>query len=78
MRTTTITVRAQASLRRALGERAAASGRTVSELVREILEEAVSPRAVAERAGHVRGSLRLPGKGAEAWRERLRERNWRS
>jgi plasmid stability protein len=78
MGTTTITIRARAGLRRELTRRAAARGKSMSEVVREILEEAVSGPALADRAGHLRGSLELPREGAQAWRDRLRKHNWRS
>lgn len=77
MRNTTLTVRTDAELREALDRRAEAEGKTVSEVVREILERAVAERPLAQRIGHLRGRLRLDSTGA-AWRERLRERNWRS
>ena len=75
---TTITVRADQRLRNALAKKAALSGKTVSELVREILEEALADRPIGVRAGHLKGRLELPRKSSEAWRKRLRERNWRS
>lgn len=75
---TTITIRAAEALRQALVRKAAARGKTVSELVREILEEALSERPLEDRAGHLKGKLELPPKASEPWRKRLRERNWRS
>jgi len=75
---TTITIRAEESLREALAEKAAVCGKTVSELVREILEEALADRPVKLRAGHLRGKLNLSRRVSEPWRKRLRERNWRS
>ena len=77
MRNTTLTVRTDAELREALDRRAEAEGKTLSELVREILERAVTERPLAQRVGHLRGRLRLASTG-DAWRKRLRERNWRS
>jgi hypothetical protein len=74
---TTITVRAGKALRTALDRKAVASGRTVSELVREMLEEALAGRSLGARAGHLKGRLRLPRQLSEAWRERLRRHNWR-
>ena len=59
-------------------KKAALSGKTLSELVREILEEALTDRPVGVRAGHLKGRLELPRKTSEPWRKRLRERNWRS
>jgi hypothetical protein len=79
MRTTsTITVRTGEALRRDLEERAAAAGKSLSEVVREILEAAVSRQPIAGRVSHLKGSLRLPRSHSEPWRRELRERNWRS
>jgi hypothetical protein len=75
---TTITIRTDELLREALDKRAAASGKTVSELVREILEEALADRPLHVRAGHLKGRLRLPRKASEPWRKHLRRQNWRS
>ena len=75
---TTITIRADESLREALVKKAAISGKTVSELVREILEEALAARPIKVRAGHLKGRLELPRKVSEPWRKRLRQRNWRT
>ena len=75
---TTITIRADESLRSALQMRAAEQGKTVSEIVREILEEALMERTVAARAGHLKGKLRLSGGTSDSWRRRIREHNWRS
>jgi Arc/MetJ-type ribon-helix-helix transcriptional regulator len=72
----TIAVRVDATLEKAIEERARASGMTVSEVVRETLRDALAERPLADRIGHLRGSL-----GARAeddpWRRALRERNWR-
>ena len=75
---TTITIRADESLREALDRRAAMSGKTVSQVVREILEDALADRPLKARAGHLKGRLTLPRKTAEPWRAQLRRRNWRS
>lgn len=74
---TTITIRTDRSLREALAKRAAARGETVSELVRRILEEALSDRPLASRVGHLKGKLSLPRAAAGSWREDIRKRNWR-
>lgn len=76
----TLTVRTDESLRRRLEERAQAEGRTVSELVRDILREALEEgdRPLETRIGHLRGRLELRRSESEAWRNALRERNWRS
>ncbi|MDE2999697.1 MAG: ribbon-helix-helix protein, CopG family [Gemmatimonadota bacterium] len=75
---TTLTVRTDRTMREALEERARAQGLTVSELVRRLLAEAISDRPLAQRAGHLKGRLDLSEPGADAWRNRLRERNWRT
>ena len=75
---TTITIRADESLREALDKKAALSGKTVSQVVREILEDALADRPLKARAGHLKGTLTLGGKTAEPWRQQLRQRNWRS
>ena len=75
--TTTLTVRTDESLREALAKRAETSGKTVSQVVREILEAALRQRPVVARAGHLKGRLRLTSKSGDEWRRQLRERNWR-
>ncbi|MCY3764573.1 MAG: ribbon-helix-helix protein, CopG family [Gemmatimonadetes bacterium] len=75
---TTLTVRTDRTMREALEERAQAQGLTVSELVRRLLEEAISERPLAQRVGHLKGRLELSDPGGDAWRNRLRERNWRT
>ena len=75
---TTITIRADEALREVLDKKAAASGKTVSELVREILEEALAETPLQFRAGHLKGRLRLSRKTSEQWRRHLRQRNWRT
>ena len=73
----TITIRADQSLRDALAKRAEAEGKSVSEVVRDILESALVERPLSERIGRIRGSLRV-GEPIAAWQRRIRERNWRS
>ena len=74
----TLTIRTDDALRRALARRAEAHGKSVSQVVREILEEALAERSLQEKIGHLKGRLRPAGRGEEPWRRRLRERNWRS
>ena len=74
----TLTFRADEGLRDALLKRAQAQGKTLSEVVREILESAVQERPLGERIGHLRGRLQLKAPASEPWRDRLRDRNWRS
>ena len=51
----TLTIRTDDSLREALDQRAANQGKTVSEVVREILEQALVERPLASRIEHLRG-----------------------
>jgi plasmid stability protein len=74
----TLTIRTDSELRRALVERAEAQGKSLSQVVREILEESVRERPMRVRIGHLRGQLDLSGEGVEQWHRKIRERNWRS
>lgn len=74
---TTLTIRTDESLRKALARRAEAQGKTVSEIVREILKEALVERPLSARIGHLRGGLRLPRESSDRWRQQIRDRNWR-
>jgi plasmid stability protein len=76
MGTTTLTIRTTEPLRQALTKRAAAENKTVSEVVREILEAALIERPLSERVGRLRGGLRLPEPKA-GWQKQIRDRNWR-
>ena len=72
----TITVRLPRAQDEALTRRARMVGKTRSALVRDLLSQALADVPVLERAGHVRGSVRL-AKSATGWAARLRSRNWR-
>ena len=73
---TTLTVRTDDRLRKALESRAETLGQTVSEFVREVLEEAVTERPLALKTGHLRGRLQLD-EPVDSWSRELAERNWR-
>ena len=73
----TLTIRLDASRRRRLGRTAESLGKTVSELVREILDQALSERPLSEKAGHLKGSMSLPRTARTTWRRELRAHNWR-
>jgi antitoxin component of RelBE/YafQ-DinJ toxin-antitoxin module len=75
---TTITIRADESLRKALADKAVASGMTLSQLIRQILEQALEERPLSYRAGQLKGRLQLAQRKPESWRQQLRDRNWRS
>ncbi|MCH7748095.1 MAG: hypothetical protein IH939_08360 [Acidobacteria bacterium] len=71
-------MRADPSRRDAIERRAEAQGKTVSAVVREILDAALHDRAIQSRAGHLKGRLELPKRTRDPWRSRLRQRNWQS
>jgi predicted transcriptional regulator len=72
----TIAVRVDADLEQALEERARTAGVTVSQVVRETLRDAFAERPLAERIGHLRGTLEVR-EDDDPWRRALRDRNWR-
>jgi plasmid stability protein len=74
---TTITIRTDGRLRRELARRAAAEGKSLSDLIRAILENAIGGDSLAARIGHLKGRLRLPKPEGPTWRKQIRERNWR-
>lgn len=73
----TLTIRTDPDLREALQRRAEMQGKSVSEVVREILHEAVAERPFGARVGHLKGKLKLPPSSDNPWRQQIRERNWR-
>jgi len=75
---TTLTLRTDAALRRALTQRARTLGIGVSELVRAILTEALVARPLGTRTGPLRGRLALPRRPSEPLRARIRAHNWRT
>lgn len=73
----TLTIRADNELREALRRRAEMQGKTVSELAREILSEALIERPLGARTGHLRGRLDLRAVTSDPRRERIKKLNWR-
>ena len=73
----TLTIRADKTLRAALEARARMQGASVSEVVREILTEALAERPLADRTAHLKGNLALSPEPTDPWRKRVKERNWR-
>ena len=74
---TKLSVRIDDKLREALEKRARAMGKTVSELVRDLLERALAEEPISARAGHLKGRLSLPKPEPGSLRERLIANNWR-
>lgn len=75
---TTITIRTDDNLRRALEQRAREQGKTISGLVREILARSLEESPMGARSSHLRGTLDLGAEASEPWRRKLAEHNWRS
>jgi plasmid stability protein len=74
---TTLTIRLDPTLKRALDERARLRRQSVSATVREILDEAVAERPLGDRVGHLAGRLGPPGGEPDERERHLRETNWR-
>ena len=73
----TITVRTDEVLRDALEQRAAAEGRSLSEVARDVLRNALTERPLQTRVGHLRGRLDLRRVARQEWQESLRGHNRR-
>lgn len=74
----TLSVRIEAALRDSLAKLAEEQGGTLSDVVRGILEDAVTEHPLKSRIAHLRGKLRPPAPESSTWRTPLRARNWRS
>ncbi len=74
--TLTLAIPTDEKLHEALQARALLQGRTVVDLVQEILSEALAERPLGERIGHLRGQLHLQ-QDSDPWREHLRKSNSR-
>ncbi|HYR43670.1 MAG TPA: CopG family transcriptional regulator [Terriglobia bacterium] len=72
----TITIRLDREQDEALTRRAKTLGKTRSALVRELLTQALSEIPISEKAGHLKGSVRLQ-KPKDGWGKHLRKQNWR-
>ena len=73
----TLNIRLDADQRRRLGQTAKMLGKSVSELVREILQQALAEGAVATEAGHLKGQLALAPSPRDPWSRKLKKRNRR-
>ena len=76
---TTLTIRLAKAQREAIRRRARAEKRTESALVREMIQREIQRGFDFERVRHLVGSVSSPLKHWEkdAWRKRIRQRNWR-
>jgi hypothetical protein len=73
-----LTLRLGGGLRRKLRSRAASLGVSEAELVRQALDREVRSEPLRERARKLRGIVTLPHARGDAFRDRLRSRNWRA
>jgi hypothetical protein len=73
----TLTIRIERRQRDALNQLARTLGKSVSELVRDILRQALDERPLTSRAGHLAGGLTLPPAPPGSFRARIKASNWR-
>ena len=76
---TTLTIRLPATQRRALSSKAAAAGKSESEIVRDLIARELADQSIGERAGALFGclSLRSSSPAKDRWRATIKARNWR-
>lgn len=72
----TLTIRLDRSQDERLAARSKATGKTRSELVRELIDQGLEARPLARRIGHLKGRLELPSPKA-GWPRQIKARNWR-
>jgi hypothetical protein len=72
----TITVRIDSRKDKALALRARASGKTKSDVIRELIDKLLEPEPLGRRVAHLAGSVELPSPTGSLQR-RLKSRNWR-
>ena len=72
----TLTIRLDRSQDERLTARAKVTGKTRSELVRELIDQGLEERPLGRRIGHLKGRLDVAAPKAE-WARRIKERNWR-
>jgi len=72
----TLTIRLGKGQDEALTGRARALGKTRSELVRDLIDQAITDKPIDGRAGYLKGRVELP-RARAGWRRALKERNWR-
>ena len=72
----TLTIRLDKQKEEALTRRARALGKTRSELVRDLIDNAVTDQPLGRRAGHLKGGTEL-SPATSGWRRELKARNWR-
>lgn len=72
----TLTIRIDRAQDSALSARARAQGKTRSQVVRDLLDRGLEEQPLGRRIGHLKGRVTLSAP-KDAWRRRIKERNWR-
>lgn len=72
----TLTIRLAKVQDLALARRARSLGRTRSELVRDLIDQAVADRPLGRYLRHLKGRVELP-RVKSGWGRELKNRNWR-
>jgi len=72
----TLTIRLDEAQDKALADRAAALGKTKSELVRDLIEKGLEEQPLGRRIGHLKGRLGLAAPKT-GWQRQIKDRNWR-
>lgn len=73
----TLTIRIDAKQQAAITRTARMLGKTISEFVRESLEQAVAARSLATKTTHLKRRLSLNTGSRDSWARALKQRNWR-
>ncbi len=72
----TLTIRLDRSQDERLVARSKLTGKTRSQLVRELIDQGLEERPLARRIAHLRGRLDVPVPKA-GWPKQIKNRNWR-
>jgi antitoxin component of RelBE/YafQ-DinJ toxin-antitoxin module len=73
-----LAIRIDAKQQAAIARTAHMLGMTISEFVRETLEQAVVARSLSTKTTHVKRRLSLKTGSRDSWARALKQRNWRS
>jgi predicted DNA-binding protein len=74
----TLTFRLDTERREKLRRKARLFGKTESEFLRDLLDRELEERPKFSALSRLKGALSLSDKKPNAWREEIRQRNWRS
>lgn len=74
----TLTIRLDEDLRQRLRKLASQTGKTDSELVREVIERHLAAESVGRRLAHLKGTLPDSPPQHDSLAQSIRQRNWRT